>query len=88
MELVSDILFFTDQSWDKTNIKITNLLECVAQIDKMPKNNDIFFLDLPVEVILTIFSYMDDAGLFFNVRCVCHRLKDIIEDCIEIGKQL
>lgn len=43
-------------------------------------------LDLPEEMILFILTYLEDAELFFNVRCVCQRLKYAVQSYIEIGK--
>ena len=43
-------------------------------------------LDLPEEMILFILTYLEDAELFFNVRCVCQRLKYVVQNYIEIGK--
>lgn len=45
-----------------------------------------YFLDLPEEIIRCILSHLEDAELFFNVRCICRLLQDIVEGYIEIGK--
>ena len=55
----------------------------MAQVFKKNKN---IFLDLPEEIIWFILSHFEDAELYFNVRCICRVLKDIVEEYIKIGK--
>ena len=55
-------------------------------MDQPIKRKRNYFLDLPEEIIWCILSHLEDAELFFNVRCTCRILQDIVEDYIEIGK--
>ena len=43
--------------------------------------------DLPTEMIEKIFSYLPAKEIYCNVRPVCHRLHDIADGYIPIGKQ-
>ena len=44
-------------------------------------------LDLPEEIIRHIFSFMTDAEVYFNVRCVCRQLRRYVEEYIQLGKK-
>ena len=48
-----------------------------------PKN----ILDLPVEIFREIFTYLMDAEIYFNLRCVCWLLRAYAEDYVRIGKK-
>ena len=50
------------------------------------KKKRTYFLDLPEEIIWYILSHLEDAELYFNVRCICRMLQDTVEGYIEIGK--
>ena len=53
-----------------------------AQALKMELN----ILDLPEEVLRRMFSFLADAELHFNVRCVCRQLKHCVENYVQLGK--
>ena len=55
-------------------------------MDKVTENKESYLLDLPEEMILFILTYLEDAELFFNVRCVCQKLKYVVQNYIEIGR--
>ena len=49
---------------------------------------DLQIIDLPEEVVRRIFSFMADAELYFNVRCVSRQLRHYVEDYVQIGKSI
>ena len=55
-------------------------------MDEVTENKETCLLDLPEEMILFILSYLEDAELYYNVRCVCQRLRYVVQNYIEIGK--
>ena len=55
-------------------------------MEEVCRTNKISFIDLPEEMIWFILSHLEDAELYFNVRCVCQMLQDIVEEYINIGK--
>ena len=69
-----------------SNFGITDQFKRGFEMDKVTENKETYLLDLPEEMILFILTYLEDAELFFNVRCVCQRLKRVVQNYIEIGK--
>ena len=49
-------------------------------------NTKMTFLDLPTEIIEKVFSYLAVTEVYCNLRSVCHRLRDIGDGYIQIGK--
>ena len=43
-------------------------------------------LDLPTEIIRIVLDYLPDKDVYFNIRSVCHRLRDIGNDHVQLGK--
>ena len=43
-------------------------------------------LNLPEEIFRMIFTYLDDKTLFYILRLVCHQLKTLVENYVELGK--
>merc|ERR1712136_304365 len=53
-------------------------------ISKIPSNS---LLNLPEEVVRIIFGHLDDKTLYCSVRPVCHQLKTLIDNYLELGLQ-
>ena len=51
-------------------------------ISKIPSNS---LLNLPEEVVRIIFGHLDDKTLYCSVRPVCHQLKTLIDNYLELG---
>ena len=52
----------------------------------MKADDKMNLLDLPTEILQKILTYLPDEHIYFNIRKVCHRLWDIADDYVQLGK--
>ena len=59
-----------------------------ASLKAVDEEGNTHILDLPEEIFRLVFTYLDDAEVYFKLRVVCHRIKEYAEKYIELGKKL
>ena len=54
------------------------------RIPRITKRN-VNFLDLPEDVFVDIFKYLDHPTLYFTVACLCQKLKHYVDSHVGFG---
>ena len=55
---------------------------------EQPLEGSLNILDLPEEVLRHVFSFLADAEVYFNLRCVSRQLRSYVENYVQLGKSL
>ena len=59
-----------------------------ASLKAVDEEGNTHILELPEEIFRMIFTYLDDAEVYFKLRVVCRQIKEYAEKYIELGKKL
>ena len=58
-----------------------------ASLKAVDEEGNTHVLELPEEIFRMIFTYLDDAEVYFKLRVVCRQIKEYAEKYIELGKK-
>lgn len=60
----------------------------LEDISSQSSSQYLSLVDLPEEVLRHIFGFLSDADLYFNLRCMCRRLRRLVNDYVQIDTKV